>query len=187
MFQPSGASTLKIRSFTLVEVLLALVIASMVFAILYTMLGRPLGLWQEAMAKWHLNSQVRLVREKMLRGIDGRYGLREAYNGTIDIQPGKTEEVEWVYFDVESDPPDLTNDNQQPRCLILINPGQDIGSRTTPGDGEIETMTSPDVVCTQMDFTHEYGKITADYTFTTEVNGKTFTQQGQFFTDLTNF
>lgn len=187
MFKLPANSAVKRRSFTLVEVMLALIIASLVFAMLYAMLGRPMGLWQEAMAKWHLNSQVRLVREKMLRGIDGRYGLREAYNDTIDIQPGKTEEVEWIYFDVESDPPDLTNDNQQPRCLILMNPGQNIGSRTTPGDGEIKTMTSPDVVCTKMDFAHEYGKITADYTFTTEVNGKTFTQQGQFFTNLTNF
>lgn len=139
------------RCFTLLELILAGVVGSMVIAAVMSIMIFSLRTWQTGLAQWELAQQMRLAREKILRGIEGRIGLRQAEESSIHIFPGKSPRVEWIDFDVDRNDvptPDRHNDNL--RCRIIKNPGLSLAARTTPGSGKpmalLRTSIEPSVV-----------------------------------------
>lgn len=180
---------------TLIEMMTAVVIASLVFAMLYGMLAHPMGLWHKAMAQWRLEQQSRLLRERMLRGIDYQFGLREAERGSIKIQPGKTEQVEWINFDVDDgDFPGTTSKgggkgkgkggggsggsgSESVRCFILKNPGHNLAARTTPGSGQPKPILRDSVTCEKLEFTEQGRQLRVDYTLSIKAGGETYTKR----------
>lgn len=66
------------QGFTMPELLVAAAISLLVLVMVLTVFIGTLGMWRDGMARLLLSQQSRLVREKMLRGIDSQYGLRSA-------------------------------------------------------------------------------------------------------------
>ena len=71
------------QGFTLLELLVATALSLLVMAMVMTVFVGTLGMWRDGMARLQLSQQSRLVREKMLRGIDGQYGLRQASRTSV--------------------------------------------------------------------------------------------------------
>ncbi len=66
------------------ELLVATAISLLVMGMVMTVFVGTLGVWRDGMAHLQLSQQSRLVREKILRGIDGQYGLRQASRSSVD-------------------------------------------------------------------------------------------------------
>ena len=71
--------------FTLVEMLISVSVSTIVITGIVLLFVQLWGGWCNALADWQLMTQSRLVREKMLHGIAGQYGLREAQLSTLAI------------------------------------------------------------------------------------------------------
>ncbi len=65
-------------AFTLSEVLVAAALSSLILAMFLALLVKTLGIWREGMARLQLSEQSRITRERILHGLDGRFGLRHA-------------------------------------------------------------------------------------------------------------
>jgi len=65
-------------AFTLTEMLIASALSLMVTAMVLTLLVKNLELWRDGMARLQLSEQSRLVRERVLHGLNGRFGLNHA-------------------------------------------------------------------------------------------------------------
>jgi prepilin-type N-terminal cleavage/methylation domain-containing protein len=63
--------------FTLTEVLISLGVGSLVLATVATMFVSTFHLWRHLSADLYLTGQARMIRERLLRGPDGRHGMRE--------------------------------------------------------------------------------------------------------------
>lgn len=186
------------HSMTLVEMMFAVIVASMVFAMLFSMLSRPLGLWHKAMAQWHLTQQGRMLRERMLRGIEYKYGLREAQRSSVMIQPGSTEKVEWIDFDVDDGTFPGTgtvggngNENgggesETVTCRILQNSGHNLAARTTPGSGNPVGILRDTIKCEQLEYTEMNDQLMVDYTLSMEAGGETFKRRNVMWVTLLN-
>ena len=68
----------KTAAFTLSEVLVAAALSSLILAMFLTLLVKSLGLWREGMARLQLSEHSRVMRERVLHGINGQFGLRHA-------------------------------------------------------------------------------------------------------------
>lgn len=66
------------RGFTLTEMMIAAALSVMVATMVLTLLVKNMGAWREGMARLELSEQSRFVRERVLHGMDGKYGLRHA-------------------------------------------------------------------------------------------------------------
>ncbi len=71
--------------FTLSELLVAAALSSLVLALFLVLLVNSLGLWREGLARVSLSEQSRVTRERILRGLDGRYGLRHASRSRLEL------------------------------------------------------------------------------------------------------
>ncbi|MBA4387089.1 MAG: hypothetical protein C0404_03850 [Verrucomicrobia bacterium] len=71
------------HAFTLTEVMMATAITTMVLALVLAMLVGVLRTWNGSSANLELSSQGRLLRERLLHGIQGEFGLRHADRGSI--------------------------------------------------------------------------------------------------------
>ena len=65
-------------AFTLSEVLVAAALSSLILAMFLTLLVKTLGVWRDGMARLQLSEHSRVTRERVLRGLDGQFGLRYA-------------------------------------------------------------------------------------------------------------
>lgn len=72
------AATRASGSFTLTEVLVAAVLSILVVAMVLTLLVKNLSGWGDSMARLQLSADSRIVRERLLHGINGQFGLRHA-------------------------------------------------------------------------------------------------------------
>jgi len=64
--------------FTLTELLIASALSIMVVAMVLTLLVKNLEIWRDGMARLQLSEHSRIVRERVLHGINGQFGLRHA-------------------------------------------------------------------------------------------------------------
>ncbi len=69
--------------FTLSEVLVASALSGLVLAIFMTLLLKSLGLWRDGMARLQLSEHSRVTRERILHGINGQFGLRNASRAQV--------------------------------------------------------------------------------------------------------
>ena len=65
-------------AFTLTEVLVASALSVMVVTMVLTLLVKNLEVWRDSMARLQLSEHSRIVRERVLHGINGQFGLRHA-------------------------------------------------------------------------------------------------------------
>lgn len=69
--------------FTLTEVLVASALSIMVVAMVLTLLVKNLEIWRDGMARMQLSEHGRIVRERVLHGINGQFGLRHAQRSEL--------------------------------------------------------------------------------------------------------
>lgn len=84
-------------AFTLTEMLIASALSVLVFAMVLTLLLVSLSLWREGMARHQLSADSRIVRERILHGIDGQFGLRHAQRSLITVTSDQID-----FYDVAS-------------------------------------------------------------------------------------
>ena len=65
-------------AFTLTEVLVASALSVLVVAMVLTLLVKNLEVWRDSMARLQLSEHSRIIRERVLHGINGQFGLRHA-------------------------------------------------------------------------------------------------------------
>jgi hypothetical protein len=73
-------------AFTLPELVVATAVSVVVFTLALGSILGTLRLWRESMTQSHLSRQSRIVRERLLRGVQGQYGLRHASRATLSYQ-----------------------------------------------------------------------------------------------------
>jgi len=71
------------KAFTLTEVMIAAAITTLVLASVSALFIGMLRTWNSYSATLNLSIQSRLLRERMLHGIQGEFGLRHAERGSI--------------------------------------------------------------------------------------------------------
>lgn len=86
--------------FTMTEVLVASGLSVLVAAMVMTVLVKNLEIWRDGMARLHLSEQSRIVRERILHGLNGQYGLRHARRSQLVIASGQV-----LFSDVASSNP----------------------------------------------------------------------------------
>ncbi len=127
--------------------------------------------WYNGTINWHLDQQARIARERILRGIEDGYGIREAHAGSLRIYPGKSKHVDWLDFDCDGNTiptPDRSNDDVT--CRLLVNPGHpELHARTTPGSGKPQSLLSSDIHTEALEFDYSNRRLTVD--FTISLNG----------------
>ncbi len=65
-------------AFTLTEMLVASALSVMVVTMVLTLLVKNLEVWRDSMARLQLSEHSRIIRERVLHGINGQFGLRHA-------------------------------------------------------------------------------------------------------------
>ena len=70
-------------AFTLVELLVATTLSLLVVSMVLTILVRNSGVWRDGLARAHISEQSRLARERILHGINGKFGLRNAMRSQL--------------------------------------------------------------------------------------------------------
>ena len=65
-------------AFTLTEVLVASALSVIVVTMVLTLLVKNLEVWHDSMARLQLSEHSRIIRERVLHGINGQFGLRHA-------------------------------------------------------------------------------------------------------------
>ncbi len=65
-------------AFTLTEVLVASALSVIVVTMALTLLVKNLEIWRDSMARLQLSEHSRIIRERVLHGINGQFGLRHA-------------------------------------------------------------------------------------------------------------
>ncbi len=76
-------------AFTLVELMVASSLSVIVVAMVLTILVKNAGTWRDGLARVRISEQSRIARERILHGINGRFGLRNA--GRSELVVGSDE------------------------------------------------------------------------------------------------
>lgn len=71
-------------AFTLMELMVASALSVLVTAFVLTALVKSLGLWRDGLERMRLSQQSRIMRERVLHGLNGQYGLRHAQRATLN-------------------------------------------------------------------------------------------------------
>ena len=131
------------RPFTLVEVLFASGLSVMGFAIMVNLFVTPMQAWRESLYKWSVDSQARLVREKMLHSVrNGKNGVGLRSASRTVAKPGSSNKSEWVDFDVDTRTLPVPADNgNYEGWRILWNNGQGLASKDTGAPVEMLPST----------------------------------------------
>lgn len=113
--QPRKAKTSS-RGFTLVEVLVALSLGVLVLGFVSLTLVDTFRLWIRCVADFDLTQQARSARERILRGIDGEYGLREAraFNLKVLVEGDRPAGNKLAFNAVDGS-------NNGKRCWVRVN------------------------------------------------------------------
>ena len=177
----------KRNKFTLVEILIAAGVMSLVLASLMSVYLFAYRMYQQSSALLHLDQQFRIAREKILGGIDGKYGVMEASQESVSIFPGNSEKVEWMKFAVDDNNiVTLDNPNDDINCRVMTNPGLGLITKTTPGHGKPIKMLDSDVKAERMEMDKNGDIVTIALTLSTVIGGDKFTRTHNMRVFLTN-
>lgn len=113
--QPAAARAAS-RGFTLVEMLVTLSLGVVVLGFVSLTLVDTFRLWLGCVAEFELTQQARSARERILRGIDGEYGLREAraFNLKVLVQGNRPAGNKLAFNAVDGS-------NNGKRCWVRVN------------------------------------------------------------------
>ena len=177
----------KNNKFTLVEIMIAAGVMSLVLASLMSVYLFAARMYHENSAVLYLDQQFRLAREKILGSIEGQYGIMEANQNSIRIFPGNSDQVDRIDFTVDGNDivtPDTRNDDIQ--CRIMRNPGLGLTARTVPVNGRPKRMLDGNVQVQSMNINRNGDIITFNLTLSTTVGGESFSRSQNIRVNLTN-
>ena len=169
------------RHFTLVEFMIAMTLGLVILALTLALLLYPYRIWEQLSAQFQVDQQMRLVRGRILHGIDGHYGLRSARLASIHIKPGNSKRVEWIDFDVDdNDPPtpDVTNDDTT--CRIMITPNRGLKAHTVPHTGNWTYLVKAPIKTEKFLVTKNGRTIHVILALELTQGGQTYTRQQEF-------
>ncbi len=170
-----------IRTFTMIEFIIASVASVLLITTVLAILLFPYHAWGDSVAKFYLDHRFRIVRERILRGIEGKYGLRSASLNSIHIFPGRSTRVEWIDFDVDdNDIPTEDQTNDDVTCRVIVTPGLGLSARTIPRSGRPESLLRPKITVQKFEVTRNDRIITVVLALSTSWGGKTFTREQYF-------
>ncbi len=175
------------RNFTLVELLVASAIGFVILGLALALLLHPYRVWEDMAAQFLLDHQLRMVRERMLHGVENRYGLLSASAASVQLQPGQTTNVEWVDFDVDpNQPPTPDQSNDDVTCRVMVTPGLGLTARTVPGSGRPVSLLRPNVKVNQFDVQRNGRTLHVTLALQVRQGGKTYVRSTQFDVFLRN-
>ena len=87
--------------FTLVEILIAMSVSVIVLGAMMILLVQSFRIWRDGTSWMYLTVQSRLAREKVLRGLDGQYGLRQASAKNVAVTQGSGSTSDRMTFSVD--------------------------------------------------------------------------------------
>jgi hypothetical protein len=125
------------RRYTLVELLVTTVVMLLVVVVLLDLYLFPFQVWHNNLAWWTLATQGKLIRERILCGVDDDAGLRAATLSSLQTsheQSAKTDRLDYR-MDMAF-PPTTDKYNDDLNCALRFNPGQGLVFQSTPGDGK---------------------------------------------------
>ena len=166
--------------FTLAEMLISLPIGVIVLGTVATMLVQVYKSWRDGVAMWYLSQEARIARERILRGIEGSYGVREGSYETVSIQGGSSPHVERLDFDDEGI-----------KCRIQTNPGLGMSEKAlaggtgsgTPGSMLHDSINDEYLLFTLNSSTRT---LVTDLTLSLEMGGKTYVHTQRISTYMLN-
>ena len=126
------------RSFTVVELLFATAILGVVMAAMLNLYLFPFRVWYNNTAYWGLTIQGKLVRERILCGVDRNdAGLRAAMMSSLHLSHENSTNTDRLDYDVDMGlPPTIDTFNDDLNCAVRYNPGVGLVFQSTPGSGQ---------------------------------------------------
>jgi hypothetical protein len=146
----------------------------LLMACIASLLYYPVRMAAEGRARVNLNHQMRIVRERMLRGVSGQVGLRSARRDSIDVYSDSST-VDWVSFRVDTNPvPTLSQSSDDLSCWIF---GLDrmLYSWWAAPDGawSMRDLLRGNVRLRRLDIRRTEDELALDLALETQVGGKT--------------
>ncbi len=116
----------RLRPFTLVETMVSSTLGLTAMAVLMSLFLFPLRITRDCLSWWLMDFQMRLVRERILRGLAPGNGLRSADWEDMKAQNGVSAKVEKLDFriDIQDEPTADFSDDATYR--IGFTPGQEL-------------------------------------------------------------
>jgi len=137
--------------------MIAFSLGTMAMAVVMTLFLLPLRTWYTTTAEWMVDSQARIVREKMLHQIrPGHAGIGLRSASRTRAKPGNSSVSEWVDFAVDPNPGTasipITTDNEKDdeSWRIQWNKGLGLVSKDT---GQPQPMVPDSIVVNNVAFT----------------------------------
>ncbi len=102
-------------AFTLAEVMVASALGVLVAVMVITALAANMKLWRAGLCRRQISEDSRIVRERVLRGIDGQFGLRHALRSQITLASNRI-----AFYDAASTNAMvlLWQSNLPPACVV---------------------------------------------------------------------
>ena len=169
------------KGFTLVEIMIALTISVVILGAVITILIQTLWIWRDGTSWMYLTEQTRLVREKMLRGLDGKYGLRQASASNYSVSSSGGQDM--LTFGVETNIWPTTSTADDRLYTVLLQTGEQLG---VSGTDRPTVLARPDVKAKLLDFTANGRTVSATYRVVVQIGGRSFTNKHSMTTFLVN-
>ncbi|MFA7157862.1 MAG: hypothetical protein WC299_01060 [Kiritimatiellia bacterium] len=144
--------------FTLTEVLVASGLSVLVVAMVMTILVKNLEVWRDGMARLQLSEHSRIVRERILHGINGQYGLRHARRSQLTFASGQV-----LFTDAASSNP----------VILVMSPGQPASYQDYTGTNSI---VRGGTFVESVSFSTNGNIFNIDLTLAVSSRGKTYSQ-----------
>ncbi|MEI8078073.1 MAG: hypothetical protein WCH61_00410 [bacterium] len=125
------------RCFTLVELLVTTTVMLLVVVALLNLYLFPFQVWHNNVAWWTLTTQGKLIRERLLCGVDGDAGLRAATMSSLQLSHEQSTQTGRLDYRMDMGlPPTTDKYNDDLNCALRFNPGQGLVFQATPGNGQ---------------------------------------------------
>lgn len=125
------------RHFTLTELMFVTVIMGFVTLALLNLYLFPFRMWHINTANFTMTIQGKIIREKILCGVDDDAGLRAAMMNSLHMSSENSGTTERLDYDMDTQkPPTLDKTSDDLNCALRFNPGQGLVFQSTPGSGQ---------------------------------------------------
>jgi len=125
------------RRFTLVELVVTSALMLLVVAVMLDLFLFPFRVWHNNVAWWTLATQGKIIRERILCGVDDDAGLRAATMNSLHLSNEKSTKTDRLDYKMDlAFPPTTDKYSDDLNCALRFNPGQGLVFQSTPGSGK---------------------------------------------------
>ena len=135
-----AASTTSTAGFSLTELLFSTTISLFVVSVMLAFLIQTIQTWRDCSSKAFMTQQSRLIRERILRGIEGGYGIREASLKSLSIDASRSARMSDVSFLVDNNEWPTPKTDDDVRCDIQSTPQQALFAAADVDGGGISRL-----------------------------------------------